>query len=200
MKVKGLVFVSAVLVLAACNNSGRSSVAGGGGSAGSASDGSVDSGGQTSGSGGSASGGATGSGGASGTGGANGTGGVNGSSGADGSGGAVDGGSDVVTPVDSGTDAGTAYKPFTCPAGPFPAQAAGTTTNICTGFKYNYGYNKGPTWIASQNAFFFSNFVQGNGGANTSAGDIIKYTIGGSCVRSGCNRRRLQRARCQRQR
>jgi len=70
-------------------------------------------------------------------------------------------------------------KQFTCPAGPFPAQQMGQQTNICdsAGFKYNYGYNEGPTWIASQNAFFFSNFKQGM----SDGGDIIKYTLGGAC-------------------
>jgi len=69
-------------------------------------------------------------------------------------------------------------KQFTCPAGPFPAQSMGQQTNICTtGFTYNYGYNEGPTWIASQNAFFFSNFIQGS----NLGGDIIKYTLGGAC-------------------
>ncbi len=53
----------------------------------------------------------------------------------------------------------------------------GTGTNICVGFKYNYGYNEGPTWIASENAFFFSNFIQGS----NLGGDIIKYTMGGQC-------------------
>jgi gluconolactonase len=68
-------------------------------------------------------------------------------------------------------------KQWTCPAGPFPAQAMGATTNICVGFDYNYGYNEGPTWIASQNAFFFTNFIQGS----NEGGDIVKYTLGGQC-------------------
>ena len=68
-------------------------------------------------------------------------------------------------------------KQWTCPAGPFPAQQQGASTDICVGFAYNYGYNEGPTWIASQNAFFFSNFIQGS----NMGGDIIKYTIGGQC-------------------
>jgi gluconolactonase len=55
----------------------------------------------------------------------------------------------------------------------------GPATNICNsgGFKYNYMYNEGPTWIASQNAFFFSNFIQGS----NKGGDIIKYPLGGTC-------------------
>jgi gluconolactonase len=68
-------------------------------------------------------------------------------------------------------------KQWTCPAGPFPAQQLGQSTNICVGFQYNYEYNEGPTWIASQNAFFFSNFKQGK----SDGGDIIKYTVGGAC-------------------
>ena len=68
-------------------------------------------------------------------------------------------------------------KQWTCPAGPFGAQTKSQPTNICVGFKYNYGYNEGPTWIASQNAFFFSNFIQGS----NKGGDIIKYTLNGAC-------------------
>ena len=68
-------------------------------------------------------------------------------------------------------------KQWMCPAPPFPAQQQGASTDICVGFAYNYGYNEGPTWIASQNAFFFSNFIQGS----NMGGDIIKYTIGGQC-------------------
>lgn len=78
-------------------------------------------------------------------------------------------------------------KQWSCPAGPFPAQSMGASTNICVGFTYNYGYNEGPTWIASQNAFFFSNFIQGS----DEGGDIIKYTLGGACEvwlhEVGCN-------------
>lgn len=51
---------------------------------------------------------------------------------------------------------------------------------VCQGFDYQHGYNEGPTWVASQGAFFFSNFVQGAAGGNVT-GDIIKYTPGGSC-------------------
>ncbi len=78
-------------------------------------------------------------------------------------------------------------KQWSCPAPPYPAQTLGPATNICTGFTYNYGYNEGPTWVASQNAFFFSNFIQGS----NLGGDIIKYTLGGSCEvwlhEVGCN-------------
>jgi gluconolactonase len=54
----------------------------------------------------------------------------------------------------------------------------GASKEVCVGFAYRYGYNEGPTWIASQNAFFFSNFVQGSG----RNGDIIKYSMAtGQC-------------------
>lgn len=82
---------------------------------------------------------------------------------------------------------GGPQKQWSCPAGPFPAQSMGASTDICVGFKYNYGYNEGPTWIKSQNAFFFSNFIQGS----NEGGDIIKYTLGGACEvwlhEVGCN-------------
>jgi len=68
-------------------------------------------------------------------------------------------------------------KQFTCPPGPYPAQMMSASTNVCVGFAYNYGYNEGPTWIASENAFFFSNFIVNQ----YMGGDIIKYTPGGSC-------------------
>ncbi|HEY1536176.1 MAG TPA: SMP-30/gluconolactonase/LRE family protein [Polyangiaceae bacterium] len=70
-------------------------------------------------------------------------------------------------------------KQWSCPPGPFPTQVKGPATDICNsgGFKYNYTYNEGPTWIASQNAFFFSNFIQGS----SMGGDIIKYPMGGTC-------------------
>ncbi|HMI88648.1 MAG TPA: SMP-30/gluconolactonase/LRE family protein [Polyangiaceae bacterium] len=168
------------------SSTGQSGSSGSGGSAGSST-------GQSgsSGSGGSAgTGGMAGSGGASGAAGAAaGAGGSSGGSGAAGSasdGGAViDGGNDATSTPDTGPTGPT--KQWSCPAGPFPAQMMGTSTPICAGFAYNYGYNEGPTWIASQNAFFFSNFVQGG----AMGGDVIKYTIGGQCEiflrNAGCN-------------
>ncbi len=79
-------------------------------------------------------------------------------------------------------DAGP-HAQFICPPGPYPAQTMGAATPICNsgGFTYNYAYNEGPTWIASQNAFFFSNFVQGDNVPNKMSGDIIKYPLGGTC-------------------
>jgi gluconolactonase len=68
-------------------------------------------------------------------------------------------------------------KQWSCPPPPYATQNKGPAVDVCVGFKYNYTYNEGPTWIASQKAFFFSNFLQGK---NT-GGDIIKYTLGGAC-------------------
>jgi gluconolactonase len=101
-----------------------------------------------------------------------GQGGAAGASGAAGSGGSAGGGDKAGFWGPNGPK-----KQWTCPAGPFPAQQLGQSTNICAGFAYNYEYNEGPTWIASQNAFFFSNFKQGK----SDGGDIIKYTLGGAC-------------------
>ena len=72
---------------------------------------------------------------------------------------------------------GGPQKQWECPAGPFPAQQMGQSTDICEALDYNHEYNEGPTWIKSQNAFFFSNFIQGS----NEGGDIIKYTMGGTC-------------------
>lgn len=58
-----------------------------------------------------------------------------------------------------------------CPAGPFEAPKAGDRKNICPGFNVKYNWNEGPTWVPSQKAFFFSNFVVGASGP----GDMIKY-------------------------
>ena len=68
-------------------------------------------------------------------------------------------------------------KQWSCPAPPYGTQTKGPAVPICVGFKYNYNYNEGPTWIASQNAFFFSNFAH----SMNKGGDIIKYTPGGQC-------------------
>jgi gluconolactonase len=78
-------------------------------------------------------------------------------------------------------------KQWSCPAGPYPDQVLGASTDICVGFAYNYNYNEGPTWIASQNAFFYTNFIVGS----YMGGDIVKYTPGGACEvwlhEVGCN-------------
>jgi gluconolactonase len=79
-----------------------------------------------------------------------------------------------------GAGAGGGGSKSVCPAGPFPTPVAGGAMTVCQGFQYQYNYNEGPTWVASQGAFFFSNFTQGaTNGMIT--GDIIKYTPGGSC-------------------
>ena len=117
--------------------------------------------------------GMSGAGGATGSGGITGTGGGTGSGGATGSGGTTSlDAQPEAAPTDVAAEAGGGgfSKQFTCPAGPFPDDNIGPRTPVCAGFKFRYGYNEGPTWIASQNAFFFSNFVQGNG----HFGDIIK--------------------------
>ncbi len=68
-------------------------------------------------------------------------------------------------------------KQWTCPEEPLPAQEEGQSTDVCVGFEYNHEYNEGPTWIASQNAFFFTNFIQGS----NLGGDIIKVNLDGDC-------------------
>jgi gluconolactonase len=52
-----------------------------------------------------------------------------------------------------------------------------STKTVCANFAFNYGFNEGPTWVAAQNAFFFSNFVI----HSPTGGDMIKYTPGGEC-------------------
>ena len=87
----------------------------------------------------------------------------------------------------SGDGGTTQVKRFVCPPGPFPAPMAGPSQPICGNFKYKYNWNEGPTWITSEQAFFFSNFVLHAAGP----GDIIKYTPGGQCetwvTDVGCN-------------
>lgn len=98
---------------------------------------------------------------------------------AGGAGGAGGGAGGAAGSGGSAGSGGTPSKPV-CPEGPFPEPDAGNATPVCQGFQYRHGYNEGPTWVASQGAFFFSNFVQGAAGGNVT-GDIIKYTPGGSC-------------------
>jgi gluconolactonase len=83
---------------------------------------------------------------------------------------------------DAGADSAEASpsgprKQWSCPDGPFSTSTTTETKSVCTNFDFNYSYNEGPTWIASQNAFFFSNFRQGR----ATKGDVIKYTPGGEC-------------------
>lgn len=62
-----------------------------------------------------------------------------------------------------------------------------SSSNVCEDFELANTWNEGPTWVASQGAFFFTNFVVRSG----SGGDIIKYTPGEGCeffIRDlGCN-------------
>jgi len=129
----------------------------------------------------------TGNGGQAGTtasGGAAGSGGVATGGGGSGGGGGRDGGSGGAS-IDAASDAPA--KKFSCPPGPFPRPMAGQAQAVCAGFQFNYTYNEGPTWIPSQQAFFFSNFPMGQ----ATRGDIVKYTLGGQCevfLRDvGCN-------------
>ncbi len=84
------------------------------------------------------------------------------------------------TDSSSTSDADLPHQQYSCPPGPFPAQMMGPATQVCVGFQLAYDWNEGPTWIASQNAFFFSNFVEGNPGGDA-GGDIIKLYMDGHC-------------------
>ncbi len=67
-----------------------------------------------------------------------------------------------------------------CPPGPFPVPQVEPAESVCEDFAFNYDFNEGPTWVAAQGAFYFSNFVQG-AAAGDFGGDIIKYTPGAGC-------------------
>jgi gluconolactonase len=74
----------------------------------------------------------------------------------------------------STADAGATYKKPLCAPGPYPMPMGTNRQNVCVGFKLAYDWNEGPVWIASQQAFFFSNFALD---ATTNYnGDIVKYT------------------------
>jgi hypothetical protein len=73
-------------------------------------------------------------------------------------------------------DASSVKKPV-CPPGPYPAPVTQPARAVCANFAFNYTFNEGPTWVASQNAFFFSNDVS----HQPTGGDIIKYSPGGAC-------------------
>jgi gluconolactonase len=93
--------------------------------------------------------------------------------------------------VDAGETGGTGGTPSmpVCPEGTqYPEPEAGTVTqDVCGDFEFAYPYNEGPTWIAREGAFFFTNFERGA----AESGDIIKYTPGVGCERFiegvGCN-------------
>ncbi len=118
------------------------------------------------GTGGTTSGGSTGT---AGTGGDT-SGGTTGSAGTSGSGGS--GGS-----AGSAGSGGGPGKQYTCPGEPYPEQMMGAEMDVCVGFAYSGNWSEGPTWIQSQNAFFFTNFPIGS----ADGGDIIKVSPEGQC-------------------
>jgi len=86
-------------------------------------------------------------------------------------------GSSTGTTAETGMDGvdargGPHTRQWSCPPGPFDAPVAGPSQPACDGFTFKYNWNEGPTWLASQNAFFFSNFVVSAAGP----GDMIKFT------------------------
>jgi hypothetical protein len=54
-------------------------------------------------------------------------------------------------------DAPSGTKPV-YPPGPYPAPVTQPARAVCANFAFNHTFNEGPTWVASQNAFFFSNY------------------------------------------
>jgi gluconolactonase len=178
-----------VALVISCSPSGSDAPTGGaggsgtGGSAGRATGGSGGSGG-VGGAGGSGGGVIAGSGGSGG--GAVDTGGAAEASGSGGSSGSGGQDADVLdsTPADTTSTPTPRNK---CPAGPFETPRAGASKGIC-GNLLKYNWSEGPTWVASQNAFFFSNFQVAQAGP----GDILKYTPStGMCetflTNVGCN-------------
>jgi gluconolactonase len=107
------------------------------------------------------------------------------SGGSGGTGGGPDAAADRREPDAAPTDAAPAGS--RCGAGPFPAPNVESMQSVCGSFAFNFNYNEGPTWVAAQNAFYFSNFVA----RTPTGGDIIKYTPGGQCeffvTGVGCN-------------
>jgi gluconolactonase len=108
-----------------------------------------------------------------------GKGGKPGTGGAPGAGGMLAPDAAVTTTVSDGSAAQPASPPadaaaatgFRCPPGPYEAVKTGPSKDICPGFNVKYNWNEGPTWVASQKAFFFSNFTVMKAGP----GDMIKY-------------------------
>jgi gluconolactonase len=83
----------------------------------------------------------------------------------------IGGGSDAAGATGGTAGSGGPKKQWSCPPGPFEAPKAGASKTICAGLT-KYNWSEGPTWIASQNAFFFSNFVVMKSGP----GNMLKYT------------------------
>jgi gluconolactonase len=178
-----------VVLVISCAPSGSDSPAGGNGGSNSAAGGS---GGRGGGSGGSGVSGGTG-GGTSPVAGAGGAGGssTDASAASEASAAGGSGPADAQTPDGGPADSlapDTAGSPAAkCPAGPFETPKAGASKSIC-GNLLKYNWSEGPTWVASQNAFFFSNFQVGQAGP----GDMLKYTPStGQCetflTNVGCN-------------
>jgi gluconolactonase len=80
-------------------------------------------------------------------------------------------------PDGGGSDAAAAAVRFGCPKGPLPAPVPGPSQAVCGDYAFTYNHNEGPTWLASQGAFYFTHFLVGQ----PQRGDIIKYTPGGAC-------------------
>lgn len=87
----------------------------------------------------------------------------------------------------SAAGGGAGNKAALCPEGPFPAPLVVSSKSVCETFTFDYSWNEGPTWVESQQAFFFTNFATLGSGD----GNIIKYTPGGDCelfmTDVGCN-------------
>jgi gluconolactonase len=101
----------------------------------------------------------------------------------------IDGGDAGGADAGDAGDAGNMEPMPVCPEGmEYPEPEAGEVTeDVCGDFDFAYPYNEGPTWIASEGAFFFTNFERGE----AESGDIIKYTPGAGCEKFiegvGCN-------------
>jgi gluconolactonase len=110
-----------------------------------------------------------------------------GSAGAGPSGGAAGMGGAAGTAGSAGSGGSGGGRAMVCPPGPFPTPMVVSTKDVCGDFDLRYTWNEGPTWVESQQAFFFTNFVA----LSASGGDIIKYTPDGGCERFisdvGCN-------------
>jgi gluconolactonase len=85
--------------------------------------------------------------------------------------GTPDASAETATPPAMGDAGANPVGAQLCPPGPFETPKAGPSEDICPDFKVKYDWNEGPTWVPSQKAFFFSNFVMRAPGP----GDLIKY-------------------------